>query len=103
MSALNPDNNSMQLPKDNQNTIPLSPVDPFQSVQKYPGFKSISPVYEGFTFSKAMPKQGATWTCVKRTVMHLNQDEYVKMVQTRADQTSPVQQYQGPLTSGAFI
>ncbi|KAJ5498902.1 hypothetical protein N7453_007953 [Penicillium expansum] len=94
MSALNTDNNSMQLPRDTPNTNPLFPVDHIQHAEKDNGFESTGPVYEGFTFFKAMPKQGATWTCVKRTVMHLNQDEYSKMVQKRANQKSPVQQYQ---------
>lgn len=75
------------------NTNPLSPLVHLQYVQRYSGSQSVSPVYEGFTFFKAMPKQSATWTCVKRTVMNLNQDEYIEMVQKRADRKSPVQQY----------
>ncbi|KAJ5952546.1 uncharacterized protein N7479_010959 [Penicillium vulpinum] len=93
MSVLNVDN-SIQVPN-TQNTTPLSPVGHLQYAQKDSGSESISPVYEGFTFSKAMPKESATWICVKRTAMHLNQDEYFRMVQKRANKKSVAQQYQG--------
>lgn len=92
MSAINTDN-AMQTSNDTPNTNPLSPIVHLQYVQRYSGSQSGSPVYEGFTFFKAMLKQSATWTCVKRTVMDLNQDEYIEMVQKRADRKSPVQQY----------
>ncbi|KAJ5617035.1 hypothetical protein N7537_002149 [Penicillium hordei] len=92
MSAINKDN-AMQTSNDTPSTNPLSPVVHLQYVQRYSGSQSASPVYEGFTFIKAMPKQSATWTCVKRIVMELNQDEYIEMVQKRADRKSPVQQY----------
>ncbi|KAJ5874182.1 uncharacterized protein N7529_002612 [Penicillium soppii] len=54
------------------------------------------PVYEGYTFFQADPIQGqsATWTRVERTVMHLSQTEYFKMVQKRANKKSAAQQYQ---------
>lgn len=94
MPALNADNNSMQISKDTQNTTHLSAVGHLQYAPKDSGTESTSPVYEGFTFFKAMPKQSATWTCVKRTSMHLNQDEYFKMVQKRANKKSVAQQYQ---------
>ena len=92
MSAIK--DNAMQTSNDPPNTIPLSPVLHLQYFRRYSGSQSASPVYEGFTFSKAMPKQSATWTCVKRTVMNLNQDEYIEVVQKRANRKSPVQQYQ---------
>ena len=92
MSAINTDN-AMQTSNDIPNPNPLSTVVHLQYVQRYCGSQSASPVYEGFTFFKAMPKQSATWTCVKRTLMNLNQDEYIEMVQKRADRKPPVQQY----------
>ncbi|KAJ5695874.1 hypothetical protein N7536_006286 [Penicillium majusculum] len=92
MSAINTDN-AMQTPKDIPNPNPLPPVVHLQYIQRYSGSQSASPVYEGFTFFKAMPKQSATWTCVKRTVMNLNQDEYIEMIQKRADRKPPLQQY----------
>ncbi|KAJ5977940.1 hypothetical protein N7501_001282 [Penicillium viridicatum] len=92
MSAIK--DNAMQTSNDPPNTNPLSPVLHLQYFRRYSGSQSASPVYEGFTFSKAMPKQSATWTCVKRTVMNLNQDEYIEVVQKRANRKSPVQQYQ---------
>ncbi|KGO67608.1 hypothetical protein PITC_063710 [Penicillium italicum] len=95
MFALNPNNDSMQLPKDTSNTNPLPLVDHLQNAQRETGPESASLIYEGFTFTKAMPKQGATWTCVKRTDMHRNQEEYFNMVQKRANKKSPEQQYQG--------
>ncbi|KAJ5431084.1 hypothetical protein N7445_008816 [Penicillium cf. griseofulvum] len=94
MSALDVDDNSMQISKDFQNTNPLSLVGHLQYAQKDSGSESTSPVYEGFTFSKAMPKESATWRCVKRIVMHLNQEEYFKMVQKRANKKSVALQYQ---------
>ncbi|KAJ5812733.1 hypothetical protein N7447_009756 [Penicillium robsamsonii] len=92
MSALNVDNSALckDIP-----TNPLSPVDLSQYAQKDPGSQSPSIIYEGFAFSKAMPEESATWTCVKRTPMHLNQDEYSKLVQKRANKKSTAQQYQG--------
>ncbi|KAJ6184252.1 hypothetical protein N7519_005553 [Penicillium mononematosum] len=93
MSALNTDKTSTQI-SNTPSTTPLSPIDHLQYVQKVSGAESMSPVYEGFTFFKAMPKQSATWTCVKRTGMNLSQDEYFKMIQKRANKKSAVQQYQ---------
>jgi hypothetical protein len=92
MSALNTDKTSTL--SNPQSTTPLSPIDHLQYVQKDSGAEPMCPVYEGFTFFKAMPKQSATWTCVKRTDMNLSQDEYFKMVQKRANKKSAVQQYQ---------
>lgn len=53
-------------------------------------------VYEGYKFFKADPIQGqkATWTRVERTQMHLDQNEFYKMVQKRANKISAAQQYQ---------
>ncbi|OQE32829.1 hypothetical protein PENFLA_c001G10240 [Penicillium flavigenum] len=93
MSALNTDKTSTQI-SNTPSTTPLSPIDHLQYVQKDSGDETMSPVYEGFTFFKAMPKQNATWTCVKRTGMNLSQDEYFKMIQKRANKKSAVQQYQ---------
>jgi hypothetical protein len=96
MSALNVDN-SMQTSKDIQNINPLSSVGHLQYAQKDSSSESASPVYEGFTgfsFSKAMLKESATWRCVKRVAMHLNQEEYFKMVQKRANKKSVALQYQ---------
>ncbi|KAJ5497095.1 hypothetical protein N7463_009082 [Penicillium fimorum] len=92
MSALNVDNSTLS--KETP-TNPLSPVSLSQYAQKDPGPESTSTIYEGFTFSKAMPEESATWTCVKRTPMHLNQDGYAKLVQKRANKKSTAQQYQG--------
>ena len=54
------------------------------------------PTYEGYTFFKADPVHGQnpTWTRVERTIMHLSQSEYFKMVQKRANKKSAAQQYQ---------
>jgi hypothetical protein len=53
-------------------------------------------VYEGYKFFKAdpLPGQKATWTRVERTRMYLNQSEFYKMVQKRANKVSAAQQYQ---------
>lgn len=53
-------------------------------------------VYEGYKFFKAdpIPGQKATWTRVERTKMHLDQSEFYKMVQKRANKVSAAQQYQ---------
>lgn len=53
-------------------------------------------VYEGYKFFKAdpMPGQKATWTRVERTQMHLNQSDFYKMIQKRANKVSAAQQYQ---------
>ncbi|KAJ5178181.1 uncharacterized protein N7500_000880 [Penicillium coprophilum] len=91
MSALNVD--SLPISKHTPNTNPMSPVGHSQYAQKDPEFEPI-PIYEGFSFSKAMPEESATWKCVKRTPMHLNQDEYSKLVQKRANKKSTAQQYQ---------
>ena len=93
MSALNTDQTSMRI-SNSSSTIPLSPINHSKYVQKDSDPELMGPVYEGFTFFKAMPKQSATWTCVKRTDMNLSQDEYFKMVQKRASRKSAVQQYQ---------
>lgn len=52
--------------------------------------------YEGYQFFKAdpIPGQKATWTRVERTRMHLDQTEFYKMVQKRANKISAAQQYQ---------
>ncbi|KAJ5356573.1 hypothetical protein N7517_011182 [Penicillium concentricum] len=91
MSTLNVDH-ATQMSKDTPTNL-LSSVGLSQYVQKDPASES-TPVYEGFSFSKAMPEESATWTCVKRTPMHLNQDEYSKLVQKRANKKSTAQQYQ---------
>ncbi|KAJ5677746.1 uncharacterized protein N7477_003379 [Penicillium maclennaniae] len=53
-------------------------------------------VYEGYKFFKAdpIPGQKATWTRVERTKMHLDQSEFYKMVQKRANKVSAARQYQ---------
>lgn len=86
MSALNTDKTSTQISNTPSMTA-LSAMDHLQYVQKDSGAESMSPVYEGFTFFKAMPKQSATWTYVKRTGMNLSQDEYFKMIQKRANKS----------------
>lgn len=55
-----------------------------------------SSLYEGYTFFKADPAPGqeATWSRVERTKMHLNQSEFFKMVQKRANKISSAKQYQ---------
>ena len=93
MSALNTGKTPTQI-SNTPSTTPLSAIDHLQYVQKDSGAEPMSPVYEGFTFFKAMPKQSATWTYVKRTGMNLSQDGYYKIIQERANKKSTVQQYQ---------
>ncbi|KAJ5310170.1 SNF7 family protein [Penicillium atrosanguineum] len=65
---------------------------PIPSLEQAPN----TTVYEGYKFFKADPSPGqkAAWTRVERTKMHLDQSEFYKMVQKRANKVSAAQQYQ---------
>jgi len=77
---------------------PNDPNDSHSTPNQSPVFEQApnTTVYEGYRFYKAdpLPGQKATWTRVERTIMHLGQSEFYKMVQKRANKISAAQQYQ---------